>query len=35
MSGDANVQRAGKLETATLSDALDRLGIVGQQVSGG
>ena len=30
MSEDANVARAGKLETATLSDALDRLGIVGQ-----
>jgi len=27
---DANVERARKLETATLSDALDRLGIVGQ-----
>ena len=27
---DANVERAGKLETATLSDAMDRLGIVGQ-----
>lgn len=27
---DRNVERAGKLETATLSDALDRLGIVGQ-----
>ena len=30
MSEDPNVARAGKLETATLSDALDRLGIVGQ-----
>ena len=30
MSADTNVARAGKLETATLSDALDRLGIVGQ-----
>jgi regulator of RNase E activity RraA len=27
---DKNVERAGKLETATLSDALDRLGISGQ-----
>jgi 4-hydroxy-4-methyl-2-oxoglutarate aldolase len=27
---DANVERAGALDTATLSDALDRLGIVGQ-----
>ncbi len=27
---DANVARAAALETATLSDALDRLGIVGQ-----
>lgn len=27
---DTNVLRAGKLETATISDALDRLGIVGQ-----
>ena len=27
---DANVARAAKLDTATLSDALDRLGIVGQ-----
>jgi len=27
---DDNVERAGKLETATLSDALDRLGINGQ-----
>ncbi len=30
MSNDLAVQRAAKLETATLSDALDRLGIVGQ-----
>jgi regulator of RNase E activity RraA len=30
MSAHTNVARAGKLETATLSDALDRLGIVGQ-----
>lgn len=30
MSNDIAVQRAGRLETATLSDALDRLGIVGQ-----
>lgn len=30
MSTDANVARAAKLETATISDALDRLGIVGQ-----
>ncbi|EEA02827.1 Dimethylmenaquinone methyltransferase [Burkholderia sp. H160] len=27
---DRNVERAAKLETATLSDALDRLGLVGQ-----
>ncbi|MGF6292383.1 4-hydroxy-4-methyl-2-oxoglutarate aldolase [Paraburkholderia youngii] len=27
---DKNVERAAKLETATLSDALDRLGLVGQ-----
>lgn len=27
---DDNVARAGKLDTATISDALDRLGIVGQ-----
>jgi 4-hydroxy-4-methyl-2-oxoglutarate aldolase len=27
---DANVARAAKLDTATLSDALDRLGLVGQ-----
>lgn len=30
MAGDANVARARALDTATLSDALDRLGIVGQ-----
>ena len=30
MSQDTNVARAAKLETATISDALDRLGIVGQ-----
>jgi regulator of RNase E activity RraA len=30
MSEDANVARARALDTATLSDALDRLGIVGQ-----
>jgi regulator of RNase E activity RraA len=30
MSGDVNVARAAALETATISDALDRLGIVGQ-----
>jgi len=30
MTADANVARAARLETATLSDALDRLGIVGQ-----
>jgi 4-hydroxy-4-methyl-2-oxoglutarate aldolase len=30
MSDDANVSRARALDTATLSDALDRLGIVGQ-----
>lgn len=27
---DANVQRAGRIDTATLSDALDKLGIAGQ-----
>lgn len=27
---DTNVERAGKLDTATLSDALDKLGIAGQ-----
>lgn len=27
---DANVTRAGKIDTATLSDALDKLGIAGQ-----
>jgi regulator of RNase E activity RraA len=30
MSGDANVDRAAALDTASLSDALDRLGVVGQ-----
>lgn len=30
MAEDTNVARAGALDTATLSDALDRLGIVGQ-----
>ncbi len=30
MSADPNVSRAAALETATISDALDRLGIVGQ-----
>ena len=30
MSEDPNIARAARLETATLSDALDRLGIVGQ-----
>ena len=30
MSQDSNVLRADRLDTATLSDALDRLGIVGQ-----
>jgi regulator of RNase E activity RraA len=30
MSEDPNVARAGALDTATLSDALDRLGIAGQ-----
>ncbi len=29
-SQDTNVARAAKLDTATLSDALDRLGVVGQ-----
>ncbi len=30
MAKDANVARAEKLDTATISDALDKLGIVGQ-----
>ena len=30
MTGDRNVERAARLDTATLSDALDRLGIIGQ-----
>lgn len=30
MTTDTNVARAAKLETATISDALDKLGIVGQ-----
>ena len=30
MPGDANVERAGKLDTTALSDAMDRLGIPGQ-----
>ncbi len=30
MTSDANVDRAAALDTATLSDALDRLGVVGQ-----
>lgn len=30
MEQDRNVERAGKLDTATLSDALDKLGIAGQ-----
>jgi regulator of RNase E activity RraA len=30
IDGDANVVRAAALDTATLSDALDRLRIVGQ-----
>ena len=30
MMDDANVARARALDTATLSDALDRLGVVGQ-----
>jgi len=30
MAQNRNVERASKLDTATLSDALDRLGIVGQ-----
>lgn len=36
MTADTAVERAAALETATLSDALDRLGIVGQcyQISG-
>jgi 4-hydroxy-4-methyl-2-oxoglutarate aldolase len=29
-NADRNVERAGKLDTATLSDALDKLGIAGQ-----
>lgn len=27
---DSNVERAGRIDTATLSDALDKLGIAGQ-----
>jgi regulator of RNase E activity RraA len=30
MERDRNVERAGRLDTATLSDALDKLGIAGQ-----
>lgn len=30
MSEDSNIARAARLDTATISDALDRLGIVGQ-----
>lgn len=30
MTGDANLQRASRLDTTSLSDALDRLGIAGQ-----
>lgn len=30
MSQEDNIERASKLETATLSDAMDRLGLVGQ-----
>jgi regulator of RNase E activity RraA len=30
MEQDPNVARAAKLDTATLSDALDKLGIAGQ-----
>lgn len=30
MSQDTNIARAARLDTATISDALDRLGIVGQ-----
>lgn len=30
MTQDVNAERAAKLETATLSDALDRLGLIGQ-----
>lgn len=30
MSEDRNIERASKLDTATLSDALDRLGLAGQ-----
>src|ERR1700748_898389 len=30
MNDDRNLQRAAKLDTATLSDALDKLGIAGQ-----
>ena len=29
-SDDTNVQRASKLDTTSISDALDRLGIAGQ-----
>jgi hypothetical protein len=28
--GDKNVQRAAKLDTTAISDAMDRLGIAGQ-----
>ena len=30
MSSDANLQRAARLDTTALSDAMDRLGIGGQ-----
>jgi 4-hydroxy-4-methyl-2-oxoglutarate aldolase len=30
MTGDRNAERAARLETATVSDAMDRLGLVGQ-----
>lgn len=30
VSGDENIERAAKLDTATISDALDKLGIAGQ-----
>lgn len=36
MAGDTNVERASRLDTATISDALDKLGIAGQcyQITG-
>ena len=34
MEQDINVERAAKLDTATLSDALDKLGIAGTVIDG-